>query len=237
MAKPTDISARIAALDWAQIGQELDVYGCAVAKAVLTPEECRGIAARFGEDASFRRQVDMAAQGYGRGHYKYWAYPLPEEIAAVRTALYSPLAHLANRWNERMKLGAVFPSTHEAYLQSCHAAGQTKPTPLLLHYREGDFNGLHQDVYGDLVFPLQVAFLLSEPGVDFTGGEFVLTEDFPDGASRAEVVNLQQGDGVIFAVRHRPGGRDGETVNLRHGVSRIRSGQRHTLGIIFHDAK
>ncbi len=208
-----------------------------MAKSLLTPEECRALAARFGEDAPFRRQIDMAAHGYGQGHYKYWAYPLPEEVAALRTALYPPLAELANRWNARLKLEGNFPATHEAYLQRCHAANQTQPTPLLLQYREGDFNCLHQDVYGELLFPLQAAFLLSQPGTDFTGGEFVLTEESPGGQSRAEVVSLQQGDAVIFAVRQRPGSREGEAIHLRHGVSRIRSGERHTLGIIFHDAK
>ena len=181
----------------------------------------------------------MARHGFGRGEYKYWSYPLPETIEALRTALYPHLAGVANRWNRSMKIDVQYPETHAEYLEQCHQAGQLRPTPLLLQYGEGDFNALHQDLYGDLVFPLQIAFLLSKPGEDFTGGEFVLTEQRPRMQSRAEVVQLGQGDGVVFAVHHRPvnGTRGTYRVNLRHGVSRLRSGHRHTMGIIFHDAK
>jgi hypothetical protein len=181
----------------------------------------------------------MGRHGFGKGEYKYLAYPLPEIVAALRTSLYPPLAGIANRWNEAMALDPRFPVDHTAYLKRCHAAGQGKPTPLLLQYGAGDYNCLHQDVYGDLVFPLQVAFLLSQPGEDFAGGEFVLTEQRPRMQSRAEVVPLRQGEGVIFPVHHRPvqGTRGIYRVNMRHGVSRLRSGRRHTLGIIFHDAK
>ena len=180
----------------------------------------------------------MARHGFGRGEYKYWAYPLPKTIETLRATLYPQLAAVANRWNQIMKIDVRYPATHAAFLEQCHGAGQVRPTPLLLQYGEGDFNCLHQDVYGDLVFPLQVAFLLSVPGEDFTGGEFVLVEQRPRMQSRAEVVQLDQGDGVIFAVHHRPvqGTRGNYRVNLRHGVSRLRSGRRHTMGVIFHDA-
>jgi hypothetical protein len=235
----TDIASRVKSADWTQITSDLDAYGCAVAKGVLLPEECTALAALFDQEALFRKRIVMARHGFGRGEYKYWNYPLPEAVAALRTALYPHLAGVANRWNETMKIDAGYPAEHSAYLDQCHAAGQTRPTPLLLQYGEGDFNCLHQDLYGDLVFPLQVTFLLSAPRQDFTGGEFVLTEQRPRMQSRAEVVQLEQGDGVIFAVRHRPiqGTRGAYRVNLRHGVSRIRSGHRHTMGIIFHDAK
>jgi len=181
----------------------------------------------------------MARHGFGRGEYKYWSYPLPTIVADLRTALYPPLAAVANRWNQLMKIDVSYPEAYEEYLERCHAAGQTRPTPLLLSYNEGDWNALHQDVYGENIFPIQVAFLLSEPGKDFTGGEFVLTEQRPRMQSRAEVVSLQQGDGVAFAVSHRPvqGTKGTYRVNLRHGVSRLRSGHRNTIGIIFHDGK
>jgi hypothetical protein len=233
------VKDRMAALDWQRVTTSLDAYGCAVAESVLTPDECRALVGGYGEDGLFRSRIVMARHGFGRGEYKYWAYPLPETIASLRTVLYPRLAEVANRWNTIMKIDVSYPADYEEYLDQCHGAGQTKPTPLLLQYKEGDFNCLHQDVYGENVFPLQVAFLLSVPGEDFTGGEFVLTEQRPRMQSRAEVVSLKQGDGVIFAVHHRPvrGTRGAYRVNLRHGVSRLRSGHRHTLGIIFHDAK
>ena len=235
----TALVERIAALDWADLTESLDARGCAVAKSVLTPDECRALASTYNEEAPFRNRIVMARHGFGRGEYKYWAYPLPDVIGALRTALYPQLARVANRWNETMGIDVRYPVEHAAYLQRCHRAGQTKPTPLLLQYGAGDYNCLNQDLYGDHAFPLQVAFLLSTPGEDFTGGEFVLTEQRPRMQSRAEVVALNQGDGVIFAVHHRPvqGTRGPYRVNLRHGVSRIRSGRRYTTGIIFHDAK
>ncbi len=181
----------------------------------------------------------MARHGFGRGEYKYFRYPLPELIGLLRTELYPKLADIANRWNDEMKIAVQYPSRHEDFLARCHAAGQDKPTPLLLQYQEGDYNCLHQDLYGEHVFPIQVAILLSQPDEDFTGGEFILTEQRPRMQSRAEVVPLRRGDAVAFAVHHRPvkGTRGSYRVNMRHGVSRLRSGQRHTLGIIFHDAK
>jgi hypothetical protein len=224
--------------DWDRIATDLDQYGCAVVPAVLSPEECRALAACYAADEPFRSRVVMARHGFGRGEYKYFRYPLPDVVAALRAEFYPRLTPVANRWNETMRIDARFPPEHAKFLERCHRAGQTKPTPLLLQYGAGDYNCLHQDVYGDLLFPLQVAFLLSVPGEDFTGGEFVLTEQRPRMQSRAEVVPLAQGDGVIFAVRQRPvqGTRGPYRVNLRHGVSRLRSGTRHTLGIIFHDA-
>jgi uncharacterized protein len=217
---------------------DLDVCGCAVLPAVLSREQCAALTASYEDESLFRSRVVMASHGFGRGEYKYFRYPLPEAVAGLRSSLYPRLAPIANRWNETMGIDARFPAEHEEFLERCHKAGQTKPTPLLLRYGAGDYNCLHQDVYGDLVFPLQAAFLLSAPGTDFTGGEFVLTEQRPRMQSRAEVVPLAQGDGVIFAVRHRPvqGTRGSYRVNLRHGVSRVRTGSRHTLGIIFHDA-
>jgi uncharacterized protein len=232
------VAERAATLDWQQIVSDLDSYGCAVAKGVLTPEECHELSSCYDHDGHFRSRIVMARHGFGRGEYKYWAYPLPKTIETLRTTLYPRLAAVANRWNQIMKIDVRYPATHAAFLEQCHRAGQVRPTPLLLQYDEGDFNCLHQDVYGDLVFPLQVAFLLSVPGEDFTGGEFVLVEQRPRMQSRAEVVQRGQGDGVIFAVHHRPvqGTRGSYRVNLRHGVSRLRSGRRHTMGVIFHDA-
>ena len=235
----TDVAARVDALDWAQITGELDSQGCAVLKGLLTPDECRDIAALYPGDAHFRSRVVMGRHGFGRGEYKYFSYPPPDLIAQLRPALYAHLEGVANRWNEAMGIDIRYPAVHEAFLRRCHDAGQSRPTPLLLQYEAGDYNCLHQDLYGEHVFPLQVAILLSEPGRDFAGGEFVLTEQRPRMQSRAEVVPLTQGDGVAFAVHHRPvqGTRGTYRVNLRHGVSRIRSGRRHTVGIIFHDAK
>ena len=233
------IAERVAMLDWTRIADDLAAHGYATTGALLTGDECAAISARYGDDAIFRSRVIMARHGFGRGEYKYFAYPLPDTVAALRASLYPPLAQVANRWNEQMGLDQRFPADHAAYLKRCHAAGQARPTPLLLQYGAGDYNCLHQDVYGDLVFPLQVAFLLSRPGTDFSGGEFVLTEQRPRMQSRAEVVPLAQGEGVVFPVHHRPvqGTRGIYRVNMRHGVSRLRDGKRHTLGIIFHDAK
>jgi len=233
------VAERAAMLDWPRIAQDIDVHGCALVPAVLLPQECEALVASYAIEALFRSRVVMARHGFGRGEYKYFAYPLPETVAAVRAALYPPLSRIANRLNERMRLAGRYPEDHASYLRRCHRAGQTKPTPLLLQYGEGDYNCLHQDLYGEHVFPLQATFLLSAPGRDFLGGEFVLTEQRPRMQSRAEVVPLAQGDGVIFPVHHRPaqGARGSYRVNMRHGVSRLRSGHRHTLGVIFHDAR
>ena len=233
-----DEGAAIDALDWPAVERELDAYGCAVAPKLLPPEMCREIAALYADDARFRSRIVMGSHGFGRGEYKYFADPLPELIVALRRGFYSQLAPIADRWNEAMGVSVRYPAEHEAFLARCHRAGQTRSTPLLLRYGPGDYNCLHQDVYGEHLFPLQVAILLSEPGRDFTGGEFVLTEQRPRMQSRAEVVPLLQGDAVAFAVHHRPvqGTRGTYRVNLRHGVSRIKSGERFTLGVIFHDA-
>jgi hypothetical protein len=206
---------------------------------LLTVRQCRSIGAIFAAEEPFRRRIVMSQYGYGRGEYKYFAYPLPSLVEALRTALYLPLTAIANRWNEDMGIDVRYPAQHAEFLDRCHRAGQTRPTPLLLRYGVGDYNCLHQDLYGEHVFPLQVAILLSEPDVDFTGGEFVLTEQRPRMQSRAEVVPLGQGEAVVFPVRQRPvrGTRGVYRVSMRHGVSRLRSGQRYTLGIIFHDAK
>jgi uncharacterized protein len=232
-------TARVDAIDWAQVESDLDAQGCAVLQGLLAPDECRALAARYPDDAHFRSTIVMGSHGFGRGEYKYFSYPLPDLIAALRPALYARLAGIANRWNEAMSIDIHYPDSHAAFLQRCHDAGQARPTPLLLQYEAGDYNCLHQDLYGEHVFPLQVAILLSEPGRDFEGGEFVLTEQRPRMQSRAEVVPLRQGDAVAFAVHHRPvqGTRGTYRVNLRHGVSRLRAGRRHTVGVIFHDAK
>jgi len=233
------VGERVAALDWAAIASSLDADGCAVVGPLLDADECAALAARYDDDAVFRSRVVMARHGFGRGEYKYLAYPLPEEVAALRAALYPRLAEIANRWNEAMGVATRYPVAHDDYLARCHAAGQTKPTPLLLRYGAGDYNCLHQDLYGEHVFPLQATLLLSRPAEDFSGGEFVLTEQRPRMQSRAEVVPLSQGEAVIFPVHHRPvqGTRGTYRVNMRHGVSRLRAGARHTLGIIFHDAR
>jgi len=235
----TPAEARVAAYDWHALAEELDNFGCAVVPALLSSEECRAIAALYPDERCFRSRVQMARHGFGKGEYRYFTYPLPELLGDLRTALYPHLAVVANNWHERMGIAERYPDDHASFLERCHAAGQTRPTPLLLQYVSGDFNCLHQDLYGDLAFPLQVATLLSEPGVDFTGGEFVLTEQRPRMQSRAEVVPLRQGDAVAFAVHNRPvrGSKGHYRVNLRHGVSRVRAGMRHTVGIIFHDAK
>src|SRR5579884_4464621 len=219
--------------------EQLFTHGYARMRDALTKAECRALRGLYDEDGLFRSRVVMARHGFGRGEYKYFAYPLPEIVAELRTCLYPYLVPIANGWNARMGVDITYPEDHAAFLARCRHAGQDRPTPLLLQYGPGDYNCLHQDLYGEHVFPLQVAILLSEPGVDFTGGEFVMTEQRPRMQSSPEVVPLGQGDGVVFAVHHRPvqGTRGVYRVNLRHGVSRVRSGQRHTVGIIFHDAQ
>jgi hypothetical protein len=231
-------SDRVAAVNWTTVSSALDADGFAVIPGLLDASDCRAVAALYSDDAKFRSHIHMARHGFGRGEYKYFAYPLPALIAEMRTALYPNLAEIANRWNEALSEAVRFPNDHAAFLKRCHAAGQKRPTPLLLQYVPGDYNCLHQDLYGAHVFPLQVAIVLSEPGEDFTGGEFVITEQRPRMQSRASVVPLTRGDAVVFAVHHRPvqGTRGVYRVNLRHGVSVLRSGRRHTLGIIFHDA-
>ncbi|HUL71251.1 MAG TPA: 2OG-Fe(II) oxygenase [Gemmatimonadales bacterium] len=225
--------------DWARLARDLDARGSAVLENLLPPEECRELAALYPNDLRFRSRIVMSRHGFGSGEYKYFRYPLPETIARLRTGIYPHLAPIANRWNQALGIAVRYPAAHQDFLSRCHAAGQKKPTPLLLQYEVEDYNCLHQDLYGEHVFPLQLAIVLSEPGRDFTGGEFVMTEQRPRMQSRAEVVSLRQGDGVVFAVQHRPvqGTRGVYRVTLRHGVSRIRSGRRHTVGIIFHDAE
>jgi uncharacterized protein len=226
-------------VNWSEIGARLDADGCAVLPGLLSPGECATVRDGYATEAQFRNRIVMERHGYGRGEYRYFAYPLPARVAELRTALYPPLADIANRWNEAMRVETRYPADHASYLERCHDAGQTRPTPLVLKYGEGDYNCLHQDLYGDLFFPLQVAILLSEPAQDFSGGEFVLTEQRPRMQSRVEVVPLRRGDGVVFPVQRRPvrGTRGVYRVTLRHGVSRVRSGSRFTLGIIFHDAR
>jgi uncharacterized protein len=229
---------RLAAIDWQNIGRELDASGSAMIPGLLSSDECASLKALYPDDRHFRSRVLMARHGFGRGEYKYFNYPLPSLIQTLRTSLYPRLAPIANRWNEAMGIAVRYPPEHAQYLAQCHAAGQQRPTPLLLQYGAGDYNCLHQDLYGEHVFPLQVAILLSQPASDFSGGEFVLTEQRPRMQSRPEVVPLQQGDAVVFAVHHRPvrGANGIYRVTMRHGVSRIRTGHRHTVGIIFHDA-
>jgi hypothetical protein len=225
-------------LDWTRIAADLDMHGAVVLPDVLKAAQCRQLAALYDDDTQFRSRVIMARHGYGRGEYRYFKYPLPPLVEDFRAALYPPLAQIANRMHEAMGIDIRFPDTHAAFVKRCHDAGQTKPTPLLLKYGAGDYNCLHQDLYGEHVFPLQVALLLSQPNEDFAGGEFVLTEQRPRMQSRVEVVPLTRGDAVIFPVRQRPvnGTRGTYRVTMRHGVSRLRSGNRFTLGIIFHDA-
>ena len=229
----------IPGLDWPAIAAQLDSRGCAVLPSLLTPAACRELAELYADDSRFRSRVVMSRHGFGRGEYKYFAYPLPQVVAGLRIALYPHLAPVANAWSRRLGSEQRYPATLESFLRGCHAAGQVKPTPLLLQYGPDDYNCLHQDLYGEWVFPLQLTVLLSQPGRDFTGGEFVLTEQRPRMQSRAEVVPLGQGDAVVFAVHHRPvhGVRGDYRVNLRHGVSRVRAGKRQTLGVIFHDAR
>jgi uncharacterized protein len=238
MTKRSSLAVRIASLDWTRIGADLDASGVANAGQVLDAESCRALAARYADDALFRSRIVMARHGFGSGEYKYLSYPLPATVDALRNAFYPHLAAVANRWSDALGIDG-YPNTLDAMLARCHAAGQTKPTPLMLSYTEGDYNCLHQDLYGAHVFPLQVVVLLSEPGSDFDGGEFVVVEQRPRMQSRAEVVALQQGEAAIFAVRERPkqGNKGIYRVQLRHGVSRIRRGTRRTLGLIFHDAQ
>ncbi|GAB1578823.1 2OG-Fe(II) oxygenase [Bordetella petrii] len=238
-ARPDPPGARVGPLDWPPLENALDQDGHAVIPGLLRADECEALAAGYGDAARYRSRVVMSRHGFGRGEYQYYAYPLPDILAQLRAALYPRLAPLANRWNEAMGIDTRYPADHAAFLARCHAAGQRRPTPLILAYGPGDYNCLHQDLYGEHVFPLQVAILLSEPGRDFTGGEFVLTTQRPRMQSSVEVVPLRQGDAVVFAVHHRPvqGTRGYYRVNQRHGVSRVRSGRRYTVGIIFHDAQ
>lgn len=234
-----DMAARLQGYGWQRIGHDLDHRGHALLEGLLAPDECAAIAALYDDDRLFRSRVVMARYGFGSGEYKYFDAPLPDIVGALRTHAYHLLVPTTNRWNRALRSDVEFPATHAEFIERCHRAGQMRPTSLLLRYGAEDYNCLHQDLYGEQVFPLQMAVLLSEPGRDFAGGEFVLTEQRPRMQSRAEVVPLRQGDAVIFAVHHRPvqGTRGIYRVNLRHGVSRVREGQRHTLGIIFHDAE
>lgn len=241
-SKPKAVNAidqRVDAIDWPAVATHLDGNGWAVLDRLLSSGQCGAIAGLYGNEQGFRSHIVMARHGFGKGEYKYFSYPLPDIVADLRTSLYPHLAPIANRWNEAMGIDIRYPEAHADFIKRCHKAGQTRPTPLLLQYGAGDYNCLHQDLYGEHVFPLQVAILLSEPERDFAGGEFVLTEQRPRMQSRAAVVPLRQGDAVVFAVHTRPvqGTRGTYRVNLRHGVSQLRSGRRHTVGIIFHDAK
>lgn len=233
-----DVAQSVEAIDWERLSQDLDAQGSAMIERLISAASCRALAASYSMDENFRSRVVMARHGFGRGEYKYFSYPLPELVAGLRTAIYPHLAPIANRWNAAMGIDVQYPQKHADFIARCHVAGQTRPTPLLLQYGAGDYNCLHQDLYGEHVFPLQLTILLSEPERDFTGGEFVMTEQRTRMQSRPEVVPMRQGDAVIFAVSQRPvqGARGVYRVNLRHGVSRVRSGHRHTLGIIFHDA-
>lgn len=232
------VEDRVASIDWARIARDLDEQGWAITEGLLARSECDALAASYSVEEGFRSRVVMGRHGFGRGEYKYFAYPLPGLVAALRTSLYRHLAPIANRWNAAMGVAIEYPAAHARFLETCHEAAQLRPTPLLLQYGEGDYNCLHQDLYGEHVFPLQVAILLSEPERDFTGGELVMTEQRPRMQSRPMVLPLRQGDAAVFAVHHRPvqGARGVYRVNLRHGVSRVRSGHRHTVGVIFHDA-
>jgi hypothetical protein len=233
------MTQRIGTIDWKQVAQDLDAQGNAMVERLLNADDCKRLASLYSCDELFRSRVAMERHGFGRGEYKYFKYPLPELIASLRTAIYPYLVPIANRWNQAMGLDVRYPEEHADFIERCHHAGQVKPTPLLLQYGADDYNCLHQDLYGEHVFPLQLTILLSEPGQDFTGGEFVMTEQRPRMQSRPDIVPLRLGDAVIFAVNQRPiqGTRGIYRVTLRHGVSRVRSGQRHTAGIIFHDAQ
>ena len=237
VSTPEQVEERIERIDWDGVSSSLDARGNAMLPSLLSAHESRAIADMYSQHERFRSRVVMARHGYGRGEYKYFAYPLPALVAELRAAFYPRLVPIANRWNEAMRIAVQYPDEHAAFLERCHAAGQVRPTPLMLTYGEGDYNCLHQDLYGEHVFPLQVAVLLSEPERDFTGGELVMTEQRPRMQSRAMVLPVRQGDAAIFAVHQRPvqGTRSMYRVNLRHGVSRLRSGRRQTLGIIFHD--
>ena len=238
VAAAAGIGVHVAGLDWQAIADELNAHGYAIVPGMLTADECVALAAQYAQPQLYRSRIVMARHGFGSGEYQYFRYPLPSMISALRQSLYGPLAAIANHWHEVMGMDQRFPPEHADFLARCHAAGQTRPTPLMLQYGPGDYNCLHQDLYGEHVFPLQAAILLSEPGEDFEGGEFVLTEQRPRMQSRVEVVPLKRGDMVIFPVNHRPaqGARGVYRVAMRHGVSRLRAGSRHTLGIIFHDA-
>lgn len=235
---PPPVPERIARQDWTRITAELDADGCSAIGSLLTPAECDSVAALYGREAGFRSRVVMARHGFGKGEYRYFSYPLPQLVSELRTSAWTRLAPVANRWNEAMKIDVRYPDTHADFVARCHDAGQSRPTPLMLDYKAGDYNCLHQDLYGEHVFPLQLAILLSEPHEDFDGGEFVLTEQRPRMQSRVRVVPLAKGDAVVFAVHQRPvrGTRGYYRVNVRHGVSRVAKGHRRTLGIIFHDA-
>jgi hypothetical protein len=234
-----NVAERVNAVDWNRVSQYLDAEGSALIERLLSPDECQALAVLYPKDDLFRSRVVMARHGFGRGEYKYFRYPLPDLVARLRTALYPRLVPIANRWNNAMGIDVRYPEKHADFIERCHQAGQVRPTPLLLQYGVDDYNCLHQDLYGEHVFPLQLTVLLSRPEKDFAGGEFVITEQRPRMQSRPMVVPLRQGDGVVFAVHNRPvqGSRSVYRVILRHGVSRVRLGQRHTLGIIFHDAK
>lgn len=233
------ICARVTSAAWQRVTQELDTAGVAVLPGLLDAAECRALSELYEDESLFRSRIVMGRHGFGRGEYQYFRYPLPPLIARLREDLYARLVPVANRWSERLRVGTLYPARHQEFIERCHAAGQSRPTPLLLKYGTDDYNCLHQDLYGEQVFPLQVTIPLSRPGEDFDGGEFVLTEQRPRMQSRAEVVPLRQGDAAVFAVNHRPvqGTRGVYRVRLRHGVSRVRRGQRYTLGVIFHDAK
>lgn len=233
------LAARVRAQAWPAARESLDACGYAVLPNLLTADECAACANGYDDEGRFRSRIDMARHGFGRGEYRYFAYPLPRGVARLREAVYPHLVPIADAWNRALGLDTTYPPRHTNYLQRCHDAGQRRPTPLLLRYGAGDYNALHQDLYGEHVFPLQLAVLLSRPGEDFTGGEFVLTEQRPRMQSRVAVVPLRQGDAVVFAVAQRPvrGVRGTYRVQMRHGVSQVRSGRRHVLGVIFHDAR
>ncbi|MGF6239862.1 hypothetical protein P3T42_001611 [Paraburkholderia sp. GAS38] len=237
-APRAEMTQRVDAIDWHTVEDDLNQHGSAMLRGLLSGQECDALAALYAQDALYRSRVVMARHGFGRGEYKYFGYPLPNLVDTLRTSVYPHLVPVANRWNQIMRIDVRYPDQHAEFIQRCHDAGQIRPTPLMLQYTKDDYNCLHQDLYGEHVFPLQLAILLSEPGQDFTGGEFVMTEQRPRMQSRVEVVPLTKGDAVVFAVHHRPvqGTRGSYRVNLRHGVSRLHSGHRHTLGVIFHDA-
>lgn len=241
-AEPAAAPARVSTWDevnWRIVEESLTKEGFAVLPQLLSREECRRVANLYSEEQRFRSRIVMERYAFGRGEYKYFSYPLPDVVAHLRTTLYQQLGPIANRWHTALKISERFPDTHQAFKQICHEAGQQRPTPLLLRYRENDYCCLHQDLYGEHVFPFQVVFLLDEPGLDFEGGELLLTESDPKKTGRAEVVPLRQGQAVVFAVNSRPvrSARGFYRASLRHGVSRLQRGERHTLGIIFHDAK
>lgn len=239
-AAPTkSLAERVESISWEQVYQHLDAEGHAIINRLLSPDECDNISVLYRQEEIFRSHVVMERHNFGRGEYRYFSYPLPAAIAALRTAIYPHLVPIANAWNNALRINVRYPTSHADFIERCHQAGQDKPTPLILKYESDDYNCLHQDLYGEHVFPLQLAILLSEPDEDFTGGEFVMTEQRPRMQSRPVVVPLRKGDAVVFAVNHRPvqGKRGHYRVNLRHGVSRLRSGSRYTLGIIFHDAQ